>query len=38
MTNSLLRDAFSKAEDREVTHMLDGNEYCQFESIDYAIL
>ncbi|MBP9721603.1 MAG: hypothetical protein KBD64_00420 [Gammaproteobacteria bacterium] len=38
MLDSILRDAFGRVEDNEVTHIMSEGEYIRFESIDYAIL
>ncbi len=38
MVDAVLRDAFSRQDEAEVTHMVDNNQYIRLESIDYAIL
>jgi len=40
MIDAVLRDAFRRSEDCEVTHSISSNDgsYTRFESIDYAIL
>lgn len=38
MIDDVLRDAFSRSEDSEVTHRDHDGSYCRDESIDYAIL
>jgi len=38
MIDAVLRDAFRRLEDNEVTHRVDGGSYTRLETIDYAIL
>lgn len=38
MVNEVIRDAFKRVEDKEVTHVVNNGSYLSFEYIDYAIL
>lgn len=38
MINDLLRDSFSRSEEREITHVIHDGKYSKCDSIDYAVL